>query len=238
MQHSISAVLNEVNSISRIPWLSGPLNNPGMQVIEQIYRARLQLLVDEAGSQRALSERIGKSPAQISQWINASIDSKTKQPRVMSRATAREIEKRFPKAEGWMDQPVDIGDLLTRTELGGYAPAPPVAYRQQALDIELLAALLTRLDPETRAEVSSALRDLAQYPDSRLAIQRARNALAHGGAVGLPTWRETAIEFVAEATHRGRALNPDTLISDIDTAHSEELTRVSAKSARTALTES
>lgn len=208
-----------------------------MQVIEQIYRARLQLLVDEAGSQRALSERIGKSPAQISQWINASIDSKTKQPRVMSRATAREIEKRFPKPEGWMDQPVDIGAILKESNLGGYEPGRPEPSRE-SLDVELLAAVLTRLDPETRAEVSSALSDLARYPDSRMAVQRARNALAHSGAVGLPTWREVAIDFVAHAQHHGRDLNVETFISDVDTLHSEWLSRVSAKSARKVLTES
>lgn len=209
-----------------------------MQVIEEIRRARLKKLVDEAGSQQKLSERIGKAPAQISQWMNASKDSKTKKPRAMSGAIAREIEDACGKPSGWMDQPVDIGDLLTESNLGGFEPASAAPARREALDVELLAAMLTRLDPETRAEVSSALGDLALYPDSRLAIQRARNALAQGGAIGVPTWRETAIEFLAEAAHKGREIDLETLIEDVDTIHSEWLTRASAKSARKALTES
>lgn len=102
-----SDTLNLVNSESRIPAVSRSLNNSGMQLIEQIYRNRLKMLASEAGSQRALAERIGKSPAQISQWINGSKDSKTGRPRSMDRNTAREIERLFPKPEGWMDQPLD-----------------------------------------------------------------------------------------------------------------------------------
>jgi phage repressor protein C with HTH and peptisase S24 domain len=99
-----SASLNIVNSAPRIPFVSALLNTRGMQKIEEIYRARLRMLVEEAGTQRALAERIQKSPAQISQWLNASPDSKTGKPRSMDRGTAREIERLFPKPEGWMDQ--------------------------------------------------------------------------------------------------------------------------------------
>jgi len=95
-----------VNSVTRIPNVSGLLNTGAMQRIEEIYRERLRLLVEEVGTQRALAERIEKSPAQISQWINASPDSKTGKPRSMDRNTAREIERLFPKPDGWMDQPL------------------------------------------------------------------------------------------------------------------------------------
>lgn len=78
-----------------------------MQKIEDIYRARLRMLAEEAGTQRALAERIQKSPAQVSQWLNASPDSRSGKPRAMDRGTAREIERLFPKPEGWMDQPIE-----------------------------------------------------------------------------------------------------------------------------------
>lgn len=107
----ISAMLIDVNSIPRIPFLSNALKNRLVQKIEEIYRARLALLIEEAGSQAALSVRIQKSPAQISQWLNGSLDSKTGKRRVMSRQIARRIELDFPKPEGWMDQPIeDVND--------------------------------------------------------------------------------------------------------------------------------
>lgn len=101
-----SAPLNIVNSATPIPFVSALLNTQGMQKIEETYRARLRMLVEESGTQRALADRIHKSPAQISQWLNASPDSKTGKPRSMDRGTAREIERLFPKPEGWMDQAV------------------------------------------------------------------------------------------------------------------------------------
>lgn len=104
--HIISAPLNIVNSDTRIHSVSKQLNNRDMR-IEEIYRARLKMLVTETGSQTALATKLGKSPAQVSQWINASKDSKTGKPRSMDRTTAREIEKKCGKSDGWMDQPID-----------------------------------------------------------------------------------------------------------------------------------
>lgn len=84
-----------------------------MQRIEEIYRARLGLLVQTHGKgrQSILSKLIDKSPAQISQWVNASKDSKTGQPRAMDRGTARYIEQRLGLPDGWMDQPVRAVDV-------------------------------------------------------------------------------------------------------------------------------
>lgn len=74
-----------------------------MKTIEAIYRENLARLIAEQGSQAKLSKLTGKSPAQISQWLNASIDSKSGKPRVMSRESARELEQLLGKSEGWMD---------------------------------------------------------------------------------------------------------------------------------------
>lgn len=79
------------------------------------------MLVDEFGSQAALAKAIEKSPAQISQWINASKDSKTGKPRSMDRETARRIERALGKPDGWMDQPITDG--LTTWPFPGIDPA-------------------------------------------------------------------------------------------------------------------
>lgn len=76
-----------------------------MQPVEVTRRENLAILIKEAGSQSNLSDAIGKAPAQISQWLNASTNSKTGKPRVMSNAIAREIEEKTGKPTGWMDQP-------------------------------------------------------------------------------------------------------------------------------------
>lgn len=102
----ISAALNLVNSAARIHGVSKGLKNQPMR-IEEIYRARLRMLASEAGTQTALAEKIQKSPSQLAQWINASKDSKTGKPRTLSRAAAREIERKCGKPDGWMDQPID-----------------------------------------------------------------------------------------------------------------------------------
>lgn len=71
--------------------------------IDQIRRTNLAALIAANGGQASLAARISKSPAQISQWINQSKDSTSGKPRVMSTATAREIEKAYPLRPGWMD---------------------------------------------------------------------------------------------------------------------------------------
>jgi SOS-response transcriptional repressor LexA len=82
------------------------LNNERMSTVEENRRQRLILLQKEFGTQVALAEKIGKSPAQISQWKNASKYSGSEKRRAMDRSTARHIEKMTGKPEGWLDQPI------------------------------------------------------------------------------------------------------------------------------------
>lgn len=84
-----------------------------MKTIEQTYRERLKMLVEEFGGRAELSKAIGKSVTQISQWINASPDSKTGKPRSLKSDTAREIEKAVGKPFAWFDQPVQEIENLT-----------------------------------------------------------------------------------------------------------------------------
>lgn len=81
-----------------------------MQTIEEVRRARLAILEQEAGTQTALSDKIGKSPAQISQWKNASVSASGRE-RAMSSDVAREIERKTGKPRGWMDTPLTYAEM-------------------------------------------------------------------------------------------------------------------------------
>ncbi len=87
---------------------SDKLKDAGMQTNDEIRRARLAMLIAKAGGAAKLAELIKKAPAQISQWINASPDSKTKRPRSMSDDAARDIEECLALGRGWMDQPTTL----------------------------------------------------------------------------------------------------------------------------------
>lgn len=116
-----------------------------MQPIDVTRREKLALLIKEAGSQAALSETIGKAPAQISQWLNASVHSRTGKPRVMSNAIAREIEAKTGKPDGWMDAPAQKHELSTPggsnvefTLPTGVRRVPLISYVQAGLWTEIV----------------------------------------------------------------------------------------------------
>jgi hypothetical protein len=75
-----------------------------MQTVDQIRRQRLAELVKQSGGVAALASRIEKSAAQLSQWLNASPDSKTGRPRGMRSESCRQIERKCGYPPGWMDR--------------------------------------------------------------------------------------------------------------------------------------
>ncbi|MBP6862204.1 MAG: S24 family peptidase [Neisseriaceae bacterium] len=78
-----------------------------MKTIAETYRDRLQLLIQRSGSQIAFAEKINRSASQVSQWINASPDSKTGTPRSLTEKSARYVERCFGLPRAWMDQPLN-----------------------------------------------------------------------------------------------------------------------------------
>lgn len=80
-----------------------------MKTIEEIRRDRLRLLIEEFGSIAAVARQYERDPAQISQWLNAFVDSKSGKPRNMSSVSAREFERKFGKPTLWMDTPTVVG---------------------------------------------------------------------------------------------------------------------------------
>lgn len=91
-----SAALNDT--------ISKPLFNTCM-TNDEVRRYRLGLLIEEFGGVGKLATALEKSSSQVSQWRNASPDSKTGKRRAMNDDTARYIEKRAGKARGWLDIP-------------------------------------------------------------------------------------------------------------------------------------
>ncbi|WP_246610364.1 S24 family peptidase [Comamonas fluminis] len=151
-----------------------------MQPIDVTRRENLGLLIKAAGSQAALSETIGKAPAQISQWLNASINSKTGKPRVMSNAIAREIESKTGKPEGWMDQPARSEDLHTHggsnvefSAIEGVRRVPVISYVQAGMWTEIVNAFqhsdaadwLVTSDRHSRESFALTVRGNSMEPD-------------------------------------------------------------------------
>ncbi|QMT44253.1 LexA family transcriptional regulator [Neisseria dentiae] len=84
-----------------------------MKTIEEIRAERLDLIIKQLGSQSNFAEAIGKSPSQVSQWVNSSLDSKSGKPRSLSSSTARKIEKILKLPNAWFDTPINVDNSGT-----------------------------------------------------------------------------------------------------------------------------
>lgn len=106
----------------------------GMKTIEEIRRQKLRLLAEERGGSAKLASFLDISPAQLSQWINASPDSKTGKPRAVSTSSARTIEMKCGKPTGWMDQDHDakMGALIDLDEHPEYSAIRRVKFKLSA----------------------------------------------------------------------------------------------------------
>lgn len=74
-----------------------------MKFIDDIRRDNLRNLENEFGSLGALANHLERSESQISQWINGSINSGNNKPRGMRASTARWIEAKCRRPDGWLD---------------------------------------------------------------------------------------------------------------------------------------
>jgi hypothetical protein len=99
----ISASLTLSASAALIDAISNPLSDSTM-TNDEIRRENLRILVSETGGVAKLADRLGISGSQVSQWKNASPDSKTGKPRAMQDESARRLENACGKPRGWMDQ--------------------------------------------------------------------------------------------------------------------------------------
>jgi hypothetical protein len=110
-------------SLMRIPNCERALSNVPMKTVDEIRRENLAVLRDEAGGVGKLAELIERGTAQVSQWLNGSLNSKTQKPRGMNDDTARHIEVRCSKPKGWLDKAhgepgqVSAGNSLSPAEV-------------------------------------------------------------------------------------------------------------------------
>lgn len=131
-----------------------------MPTIEEIRQQNLALLVAEHGSVVAVAETIDRSPAQVSQWLNQSKDSKTGKPRGMRSGSARYVEDRCGKAHGWMDEPhtEEKSSFITLPRFDLSVAAGPGRYleaQQRAGSVQICRDIVTRILRNTSAVVAS-----------------------------------------------------------------------------------
>lgn len=154
--------------------------------IKEKRKTRLeQLLAEEPGPPRGkkqrLAKRLGKAPAQISQWLSGY--------RTIDEDTARDMERKARKPAGWLDGTTIIATGGTARGSGARAqiaaPSPPAlpAALPVAATVERLGALLAAASPETRAAVASLLLEYAKDPAGGERIVRAIETLL---GVGTP----------------------------------------------------
>ena len=186
-----------------------------MQSIDQIRRERLAMLIKEAGSQTNLSLQTGKGQVQISQWLNATPDNRGK-PRVMSNASARQLEHTLKLPEGWMDQPIPTErqvEMLKRhglIDLGALIDRSPA--KRSSLDVSNLADLVS--PPSAGPEPITAEGDLPSIPplsaDDYVAVpyvQFKLSAGAHGFSIEYQQATKEPLYFL-RSWFRSRGLNP------------------------------
>lgn len=134
-----SASLKNLSSAAHIEKNSVMLSNHFMDTIEETRLKRLLMLMrefrDECPTKILFAEKIGKSDSQLNQWINQAPDSRTKKPRSINSASAREIESVCGKQRGWMDQPVmdEMEKLIDAIETIKSAPTEKIIMVRSSL---------------------------------------------------------------------------------------------------------
>lgn len=116
-----------------------------LKLIDDIRRENLKLIAADVGGVTKLAERIGKHPAQVSQWLNGSKNSGTGKSRGMRTTTCREIEQQCGKPQGWLDVDHSNIDMLRQavdmlTEAGWFV-RPGATSRQYELALHEETAL-------------------------------------------------------------------------------------------------
>lgn len=135
-----------------------------MGTIDEINRANLKALATELGGVGELATTIERSYSQVSQWINASPDSKTGKPRGIRPATCRYIEEKCGKQRGWMD--VDHSNISEK--LSSPQPVVTISEDQVSLDevLELINAYKVA-SPKERTAIMSLAKTAAKRAVAR-----------------------------------------------------------------------
>lgn len=123
-----------------------------MKLIDDLRRENLTKLRLEFGGLKVLSEKLERDDSQVSQWILGSKNSGTGKPRGMRSDTARYIELKCGKPEGWLDH-----DHTDSTASPTQTAQPPQEYQQnKALELVQQAQPATN-SIATLAQITAAL---------------------------------------------------------------------------------
>lgn len=97
-----------------------------MEFIDDTRRKNLGALAAEVGGVAALARLLERTESQVSQWIRGAAHSVTGKKRGMKSETARWIEVRTKKRQGWLDERHDAVTTYPQAEeaQGAYALKP------------------------------------------------------------------------------------------------------------------
>jgi hypothetical protein len=139
----------------------------GMKPISDIRRQNLAFLVAQKGTQAAAASLLGKDKNQIYQWL---LDPGTDGARNIGPRSARLIESKFEKPEGWLDHEQiapsqSVGRDLTKmaaavewVRWAAEARGMPFSPAQEAELLEGVYALLARPEPTNLIELGDWLK--------------------------------------------------------------------------------
>lgn len=150
MDQQFSAALSVVNSLALCHALSDSLSNCAMRTVEEVRQARLEQLIEEFGSLAELN-RMRDKPARdstLSQYRQASRNSKGGSPKGMGSDVARALERACGKEVGWMDTDPALWPF-TKIDHSKIAALLP-AQREQIQFGVLAAAALAGIDIQKR----------------------------------------------------------------------------------------
>lgn len=164
---------------------------------DEIRRYRLNELIAAHQTVAALARLLGVSSSQLSQWRNASPDSKTGKPRTMSDGAARRLEDACHKPRGWMDTPPEHGlhqETNARTNKGFQAAEPDQSTYRRKIELEALArsisqrandvaAMWMRLDPARQTDIENMLRTMTESIDCTMTMLEERDQIEHAQAL-------------------------------------------------------
>lgn len=138
-----------------------------MRSIREIRRVNLRILVDEVGSQVGFAGKVDKDKNQIYQWL---LDPSQPAARGMRHETARDLEKKCGRPEGWMDHEHDAAPVRAspqRDHLDSDTLHTAIQNVEQVLqDLHVSAT------PEARAEITMAMYDLLREGQNMQAAAR------------------------------------------------------------------
>lgn len=147
-----------------------------MRSIDDIRRHNITLLERSFGTLKSLADVLERSESQVSQWKNGAANSGTGKPRGMRSDSARYIEQKTGKPEGWMDADHSMQDPVIADDhhkTSGSAAGQALA---------TLDTLLDKLPPLVQPAGRDALKKWAQGEASKEQTEAVLQALAEAGA--------------------------------------------------------